>query len=75
MRVYLDNNIFVSIEDKEISLDVFRKNYSYVYSYAHIQELMEAKNNFEDLKRIRLKTILDLTDNAYIYTDYNCKLP
>jgi hypothetical protein len=74
MRVYLDNNIFVSIEDKEISLDVFRNidnNYSYVYSYAHIQELMEAKNNFEDLKRIRLKTILDLTDNAYIYPDNN----
>lgn len=74
MRVYLDNNIFVSIEDKEISLDVFKninKNYSYVYSYVHIQELMEAKKNFDELKRIRLKTILDLTNNTYIYPDNN----
>lgn len=69
MRVYLDNNIFVSIEYKEIKLDDIknRGGYSYVYSYAHIQELLEAKNNFDELKKIRLKTIWDLTNNSYIY--------
>lgn len=74
MKVYLDNNIYVSIEDKEISLDVFKgidKKYSFVYSYAHIQELMEAKSNFDELKKVRLKTILDLTNNIYIFTDNN----
>ncbi|MFC0878910.1 hypothetical protein ACE01N_20115 [Saccharicrinis sp. FJH2] len=74
MRVYLDNNILISIEDDEISLDIFKnidKNYSYVYSYAHIQELIEVKSNFDELKKIRLKTILDLTNNTYIYPDNN----
>lgn len=72
MRVYLDNNIFVSIENKEFSLDVFMNNdkkYSYVYSYTHIQELMEAQKNYDELKKNRLKTIKDLTNNAYIYPD------
>ena len=74
MRVYLDNNIFVSIEDKEIDINVLKNinsKYTYMYSYAHIQELMEAKNNFDELKKIRLNTILELTNNGYIYPDYN----
>jgi len=72
MKVYLDNNILISIEDKEISLDVFKnidKKYSYVYSYAHIQELMEANSSYDELKKIRLKTIQDLTNNVYIFPD------
>lgn len=69
MRVYLDSNILISIEDKEICFDDFKNfelRYSYVYSYIHILELMEAKN-FEELKKFRLNTILNLTNNTYIY--------
>lgn len=74
MRVYFDNNIIVSIEDNEIDFSVLKKtwpNVSYVYSSIHIQELLEAKSNIDELKIKRLKTILNLTDNTYIYSDCN----
>ena len=74
MRVYLDNNILVDIEDKKLSLDIFRnvdKKYYYFYSYTHIQELMEYTKDFDSLKKMRLKTIFDLTSNAYIFPDNN----
>jgi hypothetical protein len=70
MKIYFDNNIFVSIEDKEINYEDFIKkypNYSVVYSYAHIQELLEAKNNLDDLKKRRIQTIKDIANNTYIY--------
>lgn len=70
MKKYFDNNIFVSIEDKEINYEDFIKkypNYSVVYSYAHIQELLEAKNNLDDLKKRRIQTIKDIANNTYIY--------
>lgn len=66
MKVYLDNNILISIEDQEIGIDIFKNN-TYVYSYAHIQELLELKGNLDELKKIRLKTIIDLTNNTYIF--------
>jgi hypothetical protein len=74
MRVYLDNNILIDIEDKKISLDIFKnidKKYRYLYSYTHIQELLEYNKDLGSLKKIRLKTIFDLTNNAYIYPDNN----
>lgn len=73
MRVYLDNNILISVEDKEINFDRFKnfeKKYSFVYSYVHILELMEAKN-FEEIKKTRLNTLFYLTEYNYIFPDNN----
>jgi len=69
MRAYLDNNIFVSIEDKQIDLDILKKlsekNVDFVYSYAHISELFEAMDNTEVLIKKRINTISVVTDNFY----------
>lgn len=72
MKVYLDNNILIDIEDKKVNIDSFKSNknqYSYFYSYTHIQELMEYSKDFDSLKKIRLKTIFDLTNYSYIFPD------
>lgn len=72
MNVYLDNNILVSLEDNEIDiseLNSISKKYFYMYSYAHIQELMEAKDSFSNLKKNRFKTIQELTKNMYLFPD------
>lgn len=66
MRVYFDNNILVLFENKKIEIPILNK-YSYVYSYTHIQELMEAKIDFDKLKQLRLTTIQYLTKNTYIF--------
>ena len=77
MRIYLDNNIIVSIEKNEIDFVPIIKdsrNFSFVYSYAHIQELLEAKNNFDELKTVRLKTIKEIMNNVQIYPDGNVQV-
>ena len=70
MKIYVDNNILVSIEKNEIDInelkDHFGKNAHFVYSYIHLQELLEAKINFETLKRLRFDTIRRLTNNKQI---------
>ncbi|KAF0131822.1 MAG: hypothetical protein FD155_346 [Bacteroidetes bacterium] len=74
MKIYLDNNILVSIEKNEIDFVPIMKdgrNFSFVYSYAHVQELLEAKNNFSELKAVRLKTIKEIMNNVMIYPDGN----
>ena len=72
MRIYLDNNIIVSIEDKEIELDFFRKkpseNIEYIYSYAHISELLEANDESGELTKHRINTIRSVTNNCYSFS-------
>jgi len=80
MRVYLDNNIIVSIENQEFDItdlkNHFGINTEFVYSYIHIQELLEAKNRLEELKENRLETIRRITKNKHIYPDtLNTKCP
>jgi hypothetical protein len=71
MIVYLDNNIFISIEDNEIDFENFKGFFSekpsFVYSYAHIVELLEAKHNLDYLQNRRLNTILNVTNNLYLF--------
>ncbi len=71
MIVYLDNNIFISIEDNEIDFENFKGFFtekpSFVYSYAHIVELLEAKHNLDHLQNRRLNTILYVTNNLYSF--------
>lgn len=46
-KAYLDNNVIVDIEDGKYSVKQFLNKYDYAYyfSYAHIEELLEAKGN------------------------------
>jgi len=72
MRAYFDNNILISIEDKEINIEHIlskRNDVSIVYSYVHIQELLASNANFEQLREKRINTITSLTNNFYIYPD------
>jgi len=71
MKAYLDNNILVSIEDKSIDIEQLKNNskqqIDFVYSYAHIAELLEAKDADGSLKNQRINTIFEVTKNYYSY--------
>ena len=47
MKVYLDNNVLVDLEDDKYGLSDFLsiQNAEYYYSEAHINELLEAIGN------------------------------
>lgn len=47
MRVYLDNNVLVDIETGKFSVNTFSTipHVEYYYSEAHLNELLEAKEN------------------------------
>lgn len=72
MRAYLDSNILISIEESEVKITeltgMFGTETQFVYSYAHIQELLEA-SNLESLIPRRTQTIKDVTNNFYAYPD------
>lgn len=68
MLVYPDNNIIIDYE-KRLKVLPFNKSIKYVYSYVHLEELKEAKNNLDNLKNIRLTTIENLTDGRCVF---NC---
>lgn len=70
MTVYLDNNIIVSIEERGLDFNKIKKHLpdkvQFVYSTVHIQELLEFKTDFKQLKERRFKTILETTNYNYI---------
>ena len=75
MNIYLDNNIFIYLEERKISLSdlenlIENKIDKIFFSASHIQETLEIKGKDENEKneRInqRLKTIADFTNNCYI---------
>lgn len=71
MKAYLDNNILISIEENQIDLESLKKlsdqKIDFVYSYAHISELLEAKDKDGSLKNKRINTIWEVTRNYYSY--------
>lgn len=72
MKIYFDNNIIISIEEGEIDFLSVKGKYArdyFVYSYAHIQELLEAEKDKDDLIKKRLKTISLITENLYTFPD------
>lgn len=72
MKIYLDNNIIVSIEDGEIDFCAIKEKYirdSFVYSITHLKELLEAGKNKDDLIKKRLHTISLITENLYAFPD------
>ena len=70
MLVYPDNNIIIDYE-KRLKVLPFNKSIKYVYSYVHLEELKEAKNNLDNLKSIRLTTIENLTDGRCVFNSDN----
>jgi len=70
MRIYVDNNILIFIENREINIEdlimFYGESSEFVYSYIHLQELLEFQGNIETLKNKRFDTIKKLTQNKYI---------
>jgi hypothetical protein len=79
MKAYLDNNIIVSIEDKEFELDDIKKNIDnsisiFAISSAHIQETKELKGKTIEERQKRILNRLELLDsvssNNYLEHDW-----
>ena len=68
MRIYLDNNILVDIENEIYSLKDFCSvpNAEYFYSEVHMDELMNGLDAHPELKVMRLHTIERLCCSSYI---------
>lgn len=68
MRVYLDNNILIDIENGRWNLEKFLniKGIEYYYSNAHISELLNAEHYQYGLKEKRLATIENLCGSNYL---------
>lgn len=62
IKVYLDNNIIVDIEDGKNLVDLLlnRGDCAYYFSQAHIEELLEAKDNPKVSQRGRLNLLSKL---------------
>lgn len=72
MKVYLDNNIIVGIEEGGYELNLFKSFSSaeYYYSAAHVDELIEGKDNLPISVDKRLTTISELSGTNHILNGY-----
>lgn len=70
MKVYVDNNVLIDYEEKKIILHR-REDIQYLYSYVHIEELIELGNRLEDYKDKRLNTIESLTECSCLLNNKN----
>lgn len=70
MKVYLDNNVLVDIEDGRYSLSDFLlvQNIEYYYSDAHLSELLEAVDNPRVSQEGRLELISEICGDNNILT-------
>ena len=78
MRIYLDNNIFIYLENGSLTLSdieniVDGKIEAIFYSPSHIEETLEIKGSSEEEKQNRitkrLETIKSITKSNYLYQD------
>lgn len=72
MRVYLDNNVLISIEERVYGLKDFLSvpSAEYYYSNAHISELLNGiDKSIPGLKETRLSTINAVCGNKYLFQD------
>lgn len=73
MKVYLDNNILISIEDGLINIKDLRSFFGddaqFVYSYCHLLELLASNDRFESLCKKRMDTIRFVTQMQHISPD------
>lgn len=72
MKVYLDNNIIVGIEEGSYSLSLFKSctGVEYYYSAAHVDELIEGKGNPKISVDKRLTTISELAGANHILNGF-----
>lgn len=72
MKVYLDNNVIVGIEEGDYRLYMFTSlpRIEYYYSSAHVEELIEGRDNPKISVERRLATISDLTGTNHILNGY-----
>lgn len=71
MRVYLDNNVLISIEEDNYSLKDFKiPGVEYYFSNAHIHELLNGVDkSIQGLKERRLLTIKAVCGSKYLFQD------
>ena len=69
-KAYLDNNVIVDIEDGKCSVEQFlnKENYAYYFSHAHMEELLEAKENPKVSQNGRLNLLSKLCGRNHILT-------
>lgn len=72
MKVYLDNNIIVGIEEGCYDLHLFKSfsDVEYFYSAAHVDELIEGKDNPKISVDQRLSTISELAGTNHILNGF-----
>lgn len=72
MKVYLDNNVIVGIEEGDYSQPMFTSLpcAEYYYSAAHVEELIEGRDNPKISVERRLSTISDLAGTNHILNGY-----
>lgn len=72
MKVYLDNNIIVGIEEGDYDLSLFKSfpDVEYYYSAAHVDELIEGKENPKISVDKRLSTISELAGTNHILNGF-----
>lgn len=68
MKVYLDNNIIIGIEEGGYDIHLFKSfsDVEYFYSAAHVDELIEGKDNPKISVDQRLTTISELAGTNHI---------
>ncbi|QSB25466.1 hypothetical protein [Flavobacterium sp. CLA17] len=78
MKAYLDNNIFIDIEDNSLTIEDLIKNVDsnlqvFYYSASHLQEANEIKGETQEIiiERLlnRFHTISKVTNDNYLYLD------
>lgn len=72
MRVYPDNNIIVGIEEGDYDISMFTScpGVMYYYSAAHVDELIEGKDNPKISVESRLATISELAGTNHILNGF-----
>lgn len=72
MKVYLDNNIIVGIEESNYDLSLFKSlsGMEYYYSAAHVDELIEGTGNPKISVDKRLSTISELAGTNHILNGF-----
>jgi len=82
LEAYIDNNIFIEIEQKNISKENLVSNIDpninkVFYSAAHLQEAHEIKGSPQEIKlrlQNRFETISSVTNNNYLFHELKTKI-
>lgn len=73
MFVYIDNNVLIDHEEGKKMLPILPQ-VQYVYSYVHIEEMLELGDKLAEKKDKRISIIANLTHGNYVCNNNNCEL-